>query len=70
VTRFSTLEIDPNGKLVESNVREIKQSDMMKCPHFIMVAEHYRDDGSCRCNDRSHTVMQKWGYHWKNGGWK
>ena len=69
MTRFSTLEMR-DGKIVESNVREIKQSDMMKCPHFIMTAEHYRTDGSCRCNERTHTEMRKWGYKWKNGAWR
>jgi len=36
----------------------------MACPHIIMVPEHYRDDGTCRCNDRKHLVMKSWGYKW------
>lgn len=51
------------------NVRLIKQSDIAKCPHFIMVPEHYREDGTCRCNDSTHTEMAEWGYVWKNGRW-
>ncbi len=65
MTRFSTLH--PDG--TETNVREIKQSDMLACPHFIMVAEHYRDDGSCKCKgDDADTVAHQammvleWGY--------
>jgi hypothetical protein len=69
MTRFSKLEMR-DGKLVETNVREIKQSDIQRCPHFIMVAEHYRADGSCRCNDREHTEMKEWGYKWRNGAWQ
>ena len=57
--QFGTL--DERGTL--SNVRLIKQSDIGKCPFFIMVAEHYREDGSCKCNDEAYrtTVMKKWG---------
>lgn len=60
MTTFGDLAAD--GKLI--NVREIKQSDLMKCPHCIIVAEHYRPDGSCKCNDPDETVMREWGYKW------
>ena len=60
MVRFSTLH--PDGS--ETDVREIKQSDIARCPHFIFVSEHYRDDGTCRCNDKSATVMREWGYRW------
>ena len=69
MTRFSKLGM-VDGKLVETNVREIKQSDMLRCPHAIMVAEHYREDGSCRCNDPAATEMKSWGYNWYRGGWR
>lgn len=67
MTRFSTLH--PDG--TETNVRIIKQSDMLACPHCIMVPEHYRPDGSCKCNDPNETVMKEWGYKWskKKGRW-
>ena len=42
--RFETL--DENGK--STNVRIIKVSDIQKCPGFILVPSHYREDGSCR----------------------
>jgi hypothetical protein len=64
--RFSTLH--PDG--TETNVRIIKQSDMQKCPHCIMVPEHYRKDGTCKCNDEKETVMREWGYKWKEGQWR
>jgi hypothetical protein len=66
MTRFSTLH--PNG--TETNIRVIKQSDIAKCPHCIMVPNHYRDDGSCKCNDENETVMAEWGYEWKDGQWR
>lgn len=62
---FGTL--GPDGL---SDVREIKQSDIAACPHFIFDATHYRDDGTCRCNDETHTEMSAWGYTWKDGAWQ
>ena len=58
--KFGTL--NTNGKLTD--VRLIKQSDIRKCPFFILVADHYREDGTCKCNDPVYrkTVMKKWGY--------
>lgn len=47
----------------------IKQSDIAACPHFILVPEHYRPDGSCRCNDQQHTEMLGWGYNWNGERW-
>jgi hypothetical protein len=61
-------KLDGDGHVTE--LREIKQSDMRKCPHFIMVAEHYRTDGACRCNDPKHTEMAEWGYEWRDGLWQ
>ncbi len=60
MTRFSTLH--PDG--TETNVREIAQSDMLACPHFIIMAKHYREDGSCKCNDPEEQAMmiREWGY--------
>lgn len=68
MTTFGTL--NPDGTL--SNVREIAQSDIARCPHYIFVADHYREDGSCKCDDPNETVMREWGYHWseKAGVWK
>jgi hypothetical protein len=60
VTKFGKLH--PDGSVTDE--REIDQADMRKCPHFMMVAEHYRLDGSCRCNDPDHMEMLEWGYVW------
>ena len=68
MTRFSDL-VMRDGQIVETNVRTIKQSDMLACPHCIMVPEHYHLDGRCRCGDPTHTEMEKWGYKWDGFFW-
>jgi hypothetical protein len=57
--------LHPDGKITEG-----AEFDPTKCPHFIMVEEHYRQDGSCRCNDPSHVEMSEWEYTWKDGRWQ
>ncbi len=49
---FGTLS--PDGSLTD--IRLIKQSDVGRCPHVILVPEHYREDGSCKCDDPNHCV--------------
>ena len=57
---FGTLT--PDRGLVD--VRTIRQSDIGACPFVIFVPEHYRADGSCRCDDPEHrrTMIEEWGY--------
>jgi hypothetical protein len=64
MVRFSKLSPDEHGNPVETEVRDIEQSDMLACPHVIIVPEHYRPNGSCMCNDPNHKVMIEWGYVW------
>jgi hypothetical protein len=52
-----------------ASVTIMKQSDLLACPHCILVPEHYRADGTCRCRDATHGVMKEWGYTWKDGQW-
>lgn len=42
----------------------MKQSDLLKCPFAIMVPEHYREDGTCKCDDAAHRefMIAKWEY--------
>ena len=61
------MKLDKNGRRIAE--REIDQSDIQRCPHVILMEEHYRNDGSCRCNDKTHTVMLQWGYVWDDGQW-
>lgn len=64
MVRFSKLEPDGHGGLVESNIRTINKSDIAKCPHFILMPDHYRPDGTCKCNDPNDKDMEEWGYRW------
>ena len=66
MTKFGTLH--PDGSVTDE--REIEQSAIKACPHFIMVPEHYHADGSCRCNDPDHPEMEKWGYKWNGKAWE
>lgn len=65
VVSFGTLH--PDGST--SNVRTLPQAAMLACPHFIMVPDHYRGDGTCRCDDPSATEMSEWGYTWRESQW-
>jgi hypothetical protein len=67
MTAFLKMEAD--GTM--SKVREIKQTDLARCPHVIMMTEHYQDDGTCYCHEPTATVMREWGYRWstKQGRW-
>ena len=45
--------------------RMMKQSNILKCPFVIMMPDHYREDGSCLCNDADHrknVMMKEWEY--------
>ena len=59
--KFGTLH--PDGAL--TNVRYLTQSTVKSCPHFILMPEHYRDDGSCKCDDPEEQaiMIREWGYH-------
>lgn len=61
--RFSTLNLT-DGKLVESNIRTLKQSDLLACPFAIMMPDHYRDDGTCKCDDpeEQYKMYHSWEY--------
>jgi len=51
-----------------TNVRMIKQSAIRACRFLILVSEHYRMDGTCKCDDAEHRAMmiRKWGYKRKD----
>lgn len=67
--RFATLHVSDAGRPVVTTVKTIKRSDIVACPHFIMVPEHYRPSGVCRCTDPDHTEMAEWGYSWNGRRW-
>ena len=41
------------------------------CPHLVMWPSHFRDDGTCKCDDPKEVIMRSWGYKWnpKKGRW-
>lgn len=47
---------------------QLKHSDILKCKFVIMVPEHYRKDGSCRCDEPEHRKMMiaEWDYSEKD----
>lgn len=51
------------------HTRTLSKATILECPHLILVPEHYREDGTCRCTDPTHTEMAEWGYAWSNGHW-
>ena len=55
-------EVYPGGVVV--HVRTMKRSDILACPFSILVPAHYRDDGSCKCDnaDERRMMIRKWGY--------
>ena len=62
---FGTLTSDG----VFTSVRVIRREDIMRCPNFILVPDHYNADGTCRCNDELHSEMKEWGFEWNRGKW-
>lgn len=47
-----------------NDIRIMKQSDIKTCPNCIMVFNHYRENGTCKCDDPNETEMASWGYVW------
>lgn len=72
MVRFSRIEHIGPGEIREVEVREIKQSDLLKCPHCIMDPKHFNQDGTCKCRDPQAREMIDWGYKWdqKSKMWK
>jgi hypothetical protein len=60
MVEFGTLHADGRYE----HKATVRQSDIQRCPHAVLVAEHYRSDGSCRCSDRAHRDMMiaEWFY--------
>lgn len=63
MTHFATLSLR-DGSVVETESRDIGQSDIGNCPQVILLAEHYREDGSCKCDnaDEREMMIREWGY--------
>lgn len=42
----------------------MKTEDIKKCRFVILLPDHYRDDGSCKCDDpvEREKMIREWGY--------
>lgn len=60
MTEFGRL--DPDGTY--THLRSIPQKAMLACPFAIMVADHYRDDNTCKCDDPTERrrMIAEWEY--------
>jgi len=54
--------LNAEGEIVED--KPFKESNFANCRFTIMVPEHYREDGSCLCNNKEHRkhMIAKLGY--------
>lgn len=59
-------KLDENGQVTVQ--AQVKQSDIRKCKFAIILPEHYREDGSCKCDDHTHRNMmiEAWDYKQKD----
>jgi hypothetical protein len=53
-----------------ANSRTISSASLAACPHNIWVADHYREDETCRCDDPDHELMVEGGYVWSGSRWE
>lgn len=38
--------------------REVSKADIAKCPKQSLRGRHYREDGTCLCNEREHAAKE------------
>ena len=57
---FQRMTLD--GKV--THVRTLTRGQIDKCRFVILVPEHYRDDGTCKCDDAEHRahMIAEWDY--------
>jgi hypothetical protein len=60
MTEFGTLNEDGTYETHGT----VDQAAMLRCPHVIIVFEHYREDGTCKCDDPDEQarMIREWGY--------
>lgn len=61
--RFSKMALE-DGQLVETEVRTLTLDTIRGCPFVIFDMHHYREDGSCKCDDadEQRKMLREWGY--------
>lgn len=47
-------------------VQIITSEQLDSCDYTIFIPSHYRDDGTCRCDDPNDPDMAGWGYVWSD----
>jgi hypothetical protein len=52
----------PDGEWLKT--APIKQIKVRVCSHMILLPSHYRENGTCKCDDPGELVMRSWGYKW------
>ena len=62
---FGTLSSD--GQLTDVEI--VDRGVIEKCPHVIFDPDHYRPDGTCKCDDPNNSIMKEWGYSWNGTQW-
>lgn len=50
---------------IKMKIKVMQQSDIMKCPSYILLPEHYRDDGSCK-HDEPNCELEDLGERCQN----
>jgi len=55
---------DVDSSIGGSHSVSMQQSMIRSCPQFIFSPDHYRADGSCKCDDPHDANMSEWGYTW------
>lgn len=62
----SFLKLNSDG--TTTMIKKINQSDILKCNFAILSPDHYREDGTCKCDDRDHRkkMIKDWGYESKD----
>jgi hypothetical protein len=61
---------DEAERLRTGKISVLNYADINACPHTIFLPSHYRDDGTCKCDDPDQTEMADWGYTWRDGQWR
>tara|TARA_R110000824_G_scaffold352903_2_gene539999 strand:+ start:159 stop:398 length:240 start_codon:yes stop_codon:yes gene_type:complete len=58
-------------QLKHGKITLLTRDQMKKCPHYIMLPEHYTntDGNNCHCTSEDETIMKEWGYIWNGFQW-
>lgn len=53
-----------------TNVRLLTQKMFLACPHCILDPEHYREDGTCKCDSqKERDRLKKMGAGYRKSDW-